>query len=176
MKMKKIIGVCKRRGRIDVYDDEEKGRWIGCGQYAWSAAPTAGMNAQGICEMFDVGVKQQDRMMLSDGSALPDWMDGGIGSELVEDTIGLTYAGEKFVVLKSEEKRFIILNAEALSPWDGEDMPELYVCIDSGGNAHVIAMMGMFEVGVFEPESREFHELARDVMKGYTPETVRGKT
>lgn len=172
MKLKKIIALCKKSGVLQVFDDKELGRWIGNGCFAWRAELTAGMNAEEICSMFDINEKQQDKMVLSDGCVLPEWLSMKTGEELVPDAVGFTYAGRDIIVLRSGGGKFILLDASALAPWDGENPPELYLCTDNDGYAHIGAMMGMIEVGAFEPLSMEIHELVRDLLRGKVPENV----
>ena len=171
MKLKKMITVCRKDGVLAVADDDSSGRWIGNVRFWWSGELYSGMSAEDICMVNDISRKQIDNMLLYDKAELPEWKDAETAEAEEVRLAGydIVFGGREIVVLYTDGAQYLLLDADALAPWNGLDAPELYLIRDAAGLCHIKAMEGMIPVGLFELESADVHEQAQRIFAGRMP-------
>ena len=92
MKIQRIVALCKSRGQVSVFEDDEGTQWIGDGYSLYPLYGLPRFDKDSFCHTYDIAGKQQDKIAFRYQWGMPEKIDcsDAAAGEIRTDRVGLT--------------------------------------------------------------------------------------
>lgn len=92
MKIQRIVALCKSRGQVSVFEDDEGTQWIGDGASLYPLYGLPRFDKDSFCHTYDIAGKQQDKIAFRYQWGMPEKIDcsDAAAGEIRTDRVGLT--------------------------------------------------------------------------------------
>ena len=161
MKIKKIVDICKRAGRMILLNDD-KHQWLGDGTAFYPMVDAPLFDKESLYATFDITEKQQEEILFQFETALPEnfCFANMCNNEDFADKndISITYKGDEYLVYHSPGGALCI-KAKYLKPLNKENL-EIYQRQTENGIPYFACKTGYMIQAVIMPirlsDNKEF--------------------
>ena len=153
MKIKKVVDLCKRSGRISLFIDNDGTQWISDGAAVYPMIDAPIFDKDSLCATFDITEKQQEGILFEFKAEMPDKLCFADNSEnetyAERNDISLYYKNNEFYIYHSAAGA-LYMKAKYLNPLDVEGL-EVYLRYMSGGQPYFACKIGFMLQAVIMP-------------------------
>ena len=175
MKIKKIIDLIKKSGKLHIYEGEDC-QWLSDGYGVYPIYEMPEICASTLCAMYDITAKQADKLRVIDRLALPSTLNFESSIENEELLAQCPYEiiiGDKRLISYATSQGISFLDKRYLAPFSDMDeaMLRVYERYTSEGNLYFAVKNGLILVGCILPENiinKEFVENINALATGCT--------
>ena len=162
MKIKKIVDICRRSGRIVLMNDEAGRQWLGDGVGCYPLLDAPLFDEESLYATFDITEKQQENIIFQFEEQLPEklcFADSCDGETFAErNDIAFYYKGEAYHVYHSAAGALYV-KAKYLNPLPKDGL-EIYQRQTESGTPYFVCKMGYMIQALMMPtyldDNKEF--------------------
>lgn len=168
MKLKAVEKLCKKRGMVCLFDEQNvvevteddvttwpSRQWMGDGAAVYPLDGVPYLDEGGVYAIFDVNDKQRDKLRVSHQEALPEGIcfDDVCRGEVALEIVNLKMAlgGTDLILLKDAEGHLLTIDAEYKRPFENWKDCELFRRVSGGGVPYVAVKSGCILRGLIWP-------------------------
>ena len=153
MKIKKIVDLCKKSGRISLFMDKDGGQWLSDGTAFYPLIDAPIFDTESICATFDITEKQRENIILEFKLEMPGKICFDNNSEnesfAERNDISLHYKNDEFYIYNSASGA-LYMKAKYLRLLDQEGL-EVYLRFMPDGEPYFVCKIGFMLQAVIMP-------------------------